>query len=422
MKNVLIVDDSEIVLSTLEKKLNKSLKNIKILKARTYKESIKYILDKNIDISVAIVDLNLPDVNDGAVANFTLKKDIPTIVLTSLNDEKTQRFLEKKNFFDYVKKDDIKGYDIVVNNIVRLIRNSETDVLVVDDSPLQLANAVSMLEDLKLKVTTARDGQEALDIINENKDKFSLVITDYNMPVMDGMELTVHLRDMYEKDELSIIVLSINDSPEIPTKFLKLGANDFLNKPFTKIEVSTRVNANLEILELFEKIKDMANKDFLTGAFNRRYFFDSGISIFNKSKRAKENVCVAMLDIDKFKNINDTYGHDIGDIALQETCRILQNNLRNSDLMARFGGEEFCMLLEDISERNSVELFEKIRKAFEDNVIKIDKFEIRFTISIGICYGLEKTLEDMITIADDGLYFCKENGRNQIALNVKHEE
>jgi len=422
LKNVLIVDDSEIVLSTLEKKLNKSLKNIKILKARTYKESIKYILDKNIDISVAIVDLNLPDVNDGAVANFTLKKDIPTIVLTSLNDEKTQRFLEKKNFFDYVKKDDIKGYDIVVNNIVRLIRNSETDVLVVDDSPLQLANAVSMLEDLKLKVTTARDGQEALDIINENKDKFSLVITDYNMPVMDGMELTVHLRDMYEKDELSIIVLSINDSPEIPTKFLKLGANDFLNKPFTKIEVSTRVNANLEILELFEKIKDMANKDFLTGAFNRRYFFDSGISIFNKSKRAKENVCVAMLDIDKFKNINDTYGHDIGDIALQETCRILQNNLRNSDLMARFGGEEFCMLLEDISERNSVELFEKIRKAFEDNVIKIDKFEIRFTISIGICYGLEKTLEDMITIADDGLYFCKENGRNQIALNVKHEE
>ena len=422
MKNILIVDDNEIVLSTLEKKLNKSLKNIKILKARTYKESIKFILDKNIKISVAIVDLNLPDVNDGAVANFTLKKGIPTIVLTALDDEKTQKFLEKKDFFDYVKKDDIKGYDIAVNNIVRLLRNAETHVLVVDDSPLQLANAVSMLEDLKLKVTTARDGQEALNIINENRDKFSLVITDYNMPIMDGMELTVHLRDIYEKDELGIIVLSINDSPEIPTKFLKLGANDFLNKPFTKIEVSTRVNANLEILELFEKVKDMANKDFLTGAFNRRHFFDSGMAIFNKSKRARSNVCVAMVDIDKFKNINDTYGHDVGDIAIQETCRILQTNLRNSDLMARFGGEEFCVLLENISEQNAVELFEKIRKAFEDNIIKVGDIEIRFTVSIGICYGLEKTLEDMITISDDGLYFCKENGRNQIALNVKHGE
>ena len=417
MKNILIVDDNEIVLQTLEKKLHKELKNINILKAKTYQESIKYILDKNLHIDVAIVDLNLPDVNDGAVANFTLKKKIPTVVLTALDDEKTKDFLEKKDFFDYIRKNNIKGYDIAVKSIVRLLKNSQTNVLVVDDSPLQLAGIVKILKELKLNITTARDGQEALNIIGEKSKKFSIVITDYNMPIMDGMELTVHLRETYEKDKLSIIVLSINDSPDIPTQFLKLGANDFLNKPFTKVEVSTRVNANLEILELFEKVKDMANRDFLTGAFNRRYFFDSGKAIFEKNKRRKTEITIAMIDIDKFKNINDTYGHDIGDIALQETVNILTCNLRTSDLMARFGGEEFCILLENISLNDTMALFEKIRKTFEKNIIALDNEEIKFNISIGICYGFENTLEEMIKIADNGLYYCKENGRNQIALN-----
>jgi diguanylate cyclase (GGDEF)-like protein len=155
----------------------------------------------------------------------------------------------------------------------------------------------------------------------------------------------------------------------------------------------------------------------MTGAFNRRYFFDSGDAIFKKALRDKKNLVVAMFDIDKFKNINDTYGHDVGDVAICEVCNILNHNLRTSDLMARFGGEEFCILLEDISLENTIHLFEKIRIAFEENIIKIDKIEIQFTVSIGICFGLNKTLENMITISDNGLYYCKNNGRNQIAIN-----
>ena len=417
MKNILIVDDSEIVLVTLENRLNKELDNITILKAKTYQESIKYILNKDIHIDIAIVDLNLPDVNDGAVANFTLKKNIPTIILTALDDEKTKHFLEKKDFFDYIKKDDLKGYDIAIKNIVRLVKNSEINVLVVDDSPLQLANAVKMLKELNLNVLTAKNGQEALDIIHETKEKISLVITDYNMPIMDGMELTVYLREEYKKDELGIIVLSINDSHEIPTQFLKLGANDFLNKPFSKYEVSTRINSNLETLELFSKIKDMANRDFLTGAFNRRYFFDSGTAIFLKAKRNKKEIAVAMIDIDKFKVINDTYGHDVGDIAIKETTNIITKNLRSSDLMARFGGEEFCVLLEDITLEDTIKLFEGLREKFKQNIIKTEQSDITFSVSIGICYGLKENLDTMIKVADEGLYYCKEHGRNQVAIN-----
>ncbi|MDA3908341.1 MAG: diguanylate cyclase, partial [Sulfurimonas sp.] len=192
---------------------------------------------------------------------------------------------------------------------------------------------------------------EALKILEKNKN-ISLVLTDYEMPNMDGLELTFRLRKKYKKDQLGIIAISIVEEQNIISKFLKIGANDFINKKFTHNEIVTRINANLELLDLFGQIKDMANKDFLTGAYNRRYFFDTGNYIYTKSKRNKTPLAVAMIDIDKFKNINDKYGHDTGDVAIQETTKILNNNLRASDLMARFGGEEFCVLLEDITFEN----------------------------------------------------------------------
>ena len=416
-RTILIVDENEFILDLLESKLKKNFDNPTIFKATSYKDSVKHILNKKTNIDVAIINLVLPDVKDGIVVDFALKKDIPVLVLVDQEDEETNNILIEKDIVDFIVKDKNLDCLCTITSISRILKNYDTNVLVVDDSPLQLAMAVKLLKKLKLNITTARDGKEALDILRSNEGKFSLVLTDYNMPVMDGMELTKEIRKDYDKDQLGVIVLSANDQPEVPTKFIKLGANDFLNKPYSQIEVTTRINSNLEILELFEKTRDMANKDFMTGAYNRRFFFDSGEAIFEKAKRAKKDLVVAMFDIDKFKNINDTYGHDVGDVAICEVANILNENLRESDLMARFGGEEFCVLLENISLEEVNKLFEKIRLVFENNIIKINDLEIKFTTSIGICFGLEDSLEDMIKKSDDGLYYCKNNGRNQIAIN-----
>jgi diguanylate cyclase (GGDEF)-like protein len=125
-----------------------------------------------------------------------------------------------------------------------------------------------------------------------------------------------------------------------------------------------------------------------------------------------------MIDIDKFKNINDTYGHDVGDAAIKNVVNILSHNLRTSDLTARFGGEEFCVLLDNISFENTTILFEKIRNTFEHNILFVNDTELKFTVSIGIYYGkAEKTLEYIIKQADNELYHCKNNGRNQISIN-----
>jgi diguanylate cyclase (GGDEF)-like protein len=237
------------------------------------------------------------------------------------------------------------------------------------------------------------------------------------MPNMNGMELVLELRKKYDRGEFGIIVLSGSSDHETTSKFLKIGANDFMSKPYFYEEVSIRVNLNLDLLELFAKERENANRDFLTKAYNRRYFFESGTPIISKSKRSQISLAVVMIDIDKFKNINDTYGHQVGDIALKDTIQILNENLRNSDLIARFGGEEFCILLENISIKDLGTLLEKIRLAFEQNELKTLDYTVKFTISIGACYGIEDTLQSMINIADEQLYFCKNNGRNQV--NIK---
>ncbi|MEA3315860.1 MAG: diguanylate cyclase, partial [Campylobacterota bacterium] len=318
---------------------------------------------------------------------------------------------------DYIIKDNEDNYKSSISSISRVIKNYDTNILVVDDSSIQLEMVKKMIRKLKLNVITAKDGQDGFDKLKNFDGKISLVLTDYHMPIIDGLELTSKIRKLYDKDELSIIVLSANESSEIPTMFIKQGANDFISKPYKQIEITTRINSNLEILELFKKTKDMANKDFMTGAFNRRYFYDSGNAIFNKAKRANKDLAVAMFDIDKFKNINDTYGHDIGDIAICEIVKVLNKHLRVSDLIARFGGEEFCILLEDITLEDTEKLFNKIRGIFEDNIIVVDDLKIKYTVSIGICYGRFENLETMVKKSDNSLYYCKENGRNQIAIN-----
>ena len=417
MKTILLVDDNKLVLDILSIQIKNYLEDIEILKAETFKEATKYILDKDITIHVAIIDIHLPDCEDGAVVKFATKKNIPTIVLTGIMNENIKKIISRYNILDYVLKGNKTSFKHAIYSANRILKNYDTNVLVVDDSISQLNRAVDMLKKIKLNITTAKDGVEAYNILINSNIKYSLILTDYNMPNMDGMELTLKIREKYDKDKLGIIVLSSNKKQEIPTEFILMGANDFINKPYSQIEVRTRVNSNLDILELFEKTRDMANKDFLTGAYNRRYFFDSGNVVFSKAKRAKKDLVVAMLDIDKFKNINDTYGHDVGDLAIEEMVRFLNKNLRSSDLMARFGGEEFCILLEDISIEDTQKLFEKIRLLCKNNIIHINDITLSYSVSIGICYGIEETLDEMIKKADDCLYYCKNNGRNQIAIN-----
>ncbi|WP_457748357.1 sensor domain-containing diguanylate cyclase [Sulfurimonas sp.] len=164
------------------------------------------------------------------------------------------------------------------------------------------------------------------------------------------------------------------------------------------------------------KLKLQTVKDYMTGAYNRRYFFEVAETLYLRAKRKRSKLAVIMIDIDDFKIINDSYGHDNGDLAIIEVRKILEKNLRKYDLFARFGGEEFCILLDDISKEDVVNLFEKIRKDFEENEIMNAEVRIHYTVSFGIAYGMMGSLEKLIKIADEALYASKQNGKNQVTI------
>ena len=415
MKKILVVDDSQTLLSSLKRKFDK-YENIEAIYASSYNESMKIMRKEHKNIGVALLDINLPDAPDGQIISLAKLHNIPVIVLTGTLNKKTREKIQRKHIINYILKDKPSSVDLAVKTVVTALENYDKTIMIVDDSHTYRTSIRIILEKMNLNVIEAQSGEKALEILKDKKVEVPIVILDYEMPNMNGLDLTIKIRELYDKNNLGIIAISNHEDKDLIDDFLTFGANDFLDKSFSSSELIAKINSNLELINLFTQITDMANKDFMTGAYNRRYFFDSGNAIFLKAKRKKDSLAVAMLDIDKFKNINDTYGHDVGDIAIKEVKKILDKHLRSSDLMARFGGEEFCILLEDINEEDTKKMFDRIRQEFEDNVMDANGIKITYTVSFGIAYGIFDSLEDMVKVSDEALYHSKENGRNQVSI------
>ncbi len=418
LKNVLIVDDLKVIRSILKKEISRcSDIQANLIMAESYAETIELV--EMHEFHVAILDVNLPDAPKGEVIDLLRSKNVPVVVLTGGINEMGKKLILEKDIVEYVTKNNPKSISYILSVIKRILNNYSLHVLIVDDSKSFRQVIRKNLEKAHVNVLEAASAEEAIDIIDESDKYIPLVLTDYEMPGMSGMDLTIHLRQVYSKDRLSIIAISGADKQNISTQFLRYGANDFIKKPFTDEELSARINLNLEMIELFKMSKENASKDFLTGLYNRRFFFESGNPIVDKAKRKGLPIAVAMIDIDLFKIINDTYGHDVGDIAIKEVGVILNRCLRRSDLIARFGGEEFCILMDNTLAKNVEIKFELIREAFEKNVIKIDGLDISYTVSIGINYGTNYSLDDMIKLADKALYMAKDQGRNSVVITTQ---
>jgi len=415
MHNILLIDNNVKTLENLKTKIEEKI-NVNVLIANNYNTAQIILKENKNSIAIAVTELFLEDTKYAKAVDLTIAHKIPTIVLTNVDEEEIKENFLKKSILEYISKDAPYSIEYLLKLINQTIKNFDRKVLIVDDSKTSLKFIRDELKKFNMKIYEAHDGEEALEILYEHKGDISLVITDYYMPNMDGLELTYRIRKMYNKSQVGIIVQSSADTLRVASKFIRAGANDFLHKPFQTEIFFTRINSNIELLDLFQETRDLANKDFLTGAYNRRYFYNSAEIIYAKAKRKKRPLSVVMIDIDFFKKINDKFGHDIGDIAIKDTVKILKMNLRKSDLLARFGGEEFCVLLEDISKDDALKLFEKIKNIFENHVINIDDKKISFTVSIGLDYSIEKNLNDMIKHADSALYTSKHNGRNKITL------
>ena len=229
--------------------------------------------------------------------------------------------------------------------------------MVVDDSSVSRKLATELLQIHNFQVITAKNGVQALAKLEENPD-INLILTDYNMPEMDGYVLTRKLRRKRSQTNLVIIGISTQNDQYTAAKFIKHGANDFISKPFYAEEFYCRLNLHIDILENIRQIRESSYRDFLTGLHNRRYFFKHAPTLHAQEK----SLAVAMLDIDFFKKVNDTYGHDTGDITLKYVSETLQSALPEAKFISRFGGEEFCVVFQELEPTEAQQCFELVRK------------------------------------------------------------
>ncbi len=411
MEKILVVEDNKALAKMLTLKIEADLP-FEVHNAYSLREAQLFI--RKYDYFIALLDINLPDAPNGEVVDAMLSKNINAIVLSGNMDKKFRHKMLKKEIIDYVSKGGIEDIEYVISTIKRLYKNQDHTVMIVDDSVVFRKQMKKMLEHLFFNVIACAHGEEALNFVQE-RDDIKLIITDYNMPVMNGLELTKEIRKIYKKDALSILAISGNDDEDISAMFLKKGATDFIKKPFSKEEFSCRVNNTIEALENIASITNSANRDFLTGLYNRRYFFKAMEPYVIKARQEEEPFAIAMVDIDHFKKINDAYGHDIGDNAIVSLSEILRSKTGTDDIVARFGGEEFCIVLKNITPSQAKETLEKIRLHVEKNVIELEGDKsIRFTISIGFTCNYDDSLDEMVNQADMMLYNAKNAGRNQV--------
>ena len=187
-------------------------------------------------------------------------------------------------------------------------------------------------------------------------------------------------------------------------------------KPFSADEYYCWVTQDLEMIEQMKAIQDASHRDFLTGLHNRRYFFEAGQGRYVAAKCAGGGIAVAMVDIDRFKGINDTYGHEAGDAVLIWVAKIIKEKSRASDIVARFGGEESCLLVEHKEGECVSEVFDRLLTHISEQVIEVGGSSIRVTVGVGVCSVLKDSLEVMINNADEKLYCAKQAGRNRAVV------
>nr|WP_206013244.1 diguanylate cyclase [Pseudoalteromonas sp. SWYJZ98] len=371
----------------------------------------KELISKN-SYFCAVVDFILPDAPSGEAVPCTINADIPTIVMTGNIDKKTRDTVEKYPIIDYIIKENKQAYQYLGKQLQRLPRNENVKVLVVDDSKSTRRYICSLLVRHKYQIIEAQDGQEALNLLEASPD-ISVIITDNEMPNMNGDELCSEIRRLYSNDEKAIIGISGSDSVGLSSLFLKNGANDYLHKPFNSEEFYCRLSQNVDMLELIATIRRQANTDYLTNLPNRRYFFEEAEKSLKQIKHTKGDGALAMLDIDHFKSINDTYGHDVGDEVLKGLS-ICFSKYFKKHLVARLGGEEFAVYFIDVDKQEALKRLEGFRYFIEMNSQEFSKAKIKFTISIGFANGPVYQIDELLKQADLKLYDAKESGRNKV--------
>lgn len=301
-------------------------------------------------------------------------------------------------------------------------------ILIVDDNPQNLKVLGNILkENTQYGLAFAMNGYEALEFIKTSPP--DMILLDVIMPEMDGYEVCRTLKKQPETANIPVIFITAKTEPDDVVRGFEAGGVDYITKPFHEAELLMRIRTHLdlkisrdlleeknkELSEAYRKIERLALTDSLTGLANRRNIMNLMAVEVSRCERNGGTFSLIMGDIDFFKTVNDTYGHDTGDMVLKTLADIMVNGLRQQDVVSRWGGEEFLIMLPYTDLEKATAVAEKLRTAIMSAVMSYAGETFHVTMTFGVSQfnkmvGMEKTIKK----ADDALYLGKQTGRNKV--------
>jgi two-component system cell cycle response regulator len=372
-----------------------------------------------------ILDMHLPDQSGLEIARRirarAAHRMLPILMLTS-DDSKLllQRALDAGVTELFRKTKIAELHDSLHDYIARMQKRLVGRVMLIEDSPTTVELLAYMLRRMNLEVDCFETGEAAMEAIA--KTSYDLIVTDIVLAgQMTGLGVTRAVRAMEgEVSRTPILGLSAMEDAARKIEMLKMGANDYVAKPVVEEEFVARVSNLVTSKQLFDQVQQQRRElrersihDALTGLYNRHYLAEVSNQLFANADRQQRPLSVMMVDLDHFKNINDTYGHDVGDKVLASVGQLLAQDCRLGDVAARFGGEEFVILLPDCNQAAATLRAERLLA----DLRALRPAGVPITASIGVsAQGSSQIMgfDELFKRADEAVYEAKQSGRNQV--------
>lgn len=412
-QTLLLVEDSRLFSSVLSFRFRNEL-GLDVEHCGSLAAVQDILKDKDRSFSLAMVDLNLPGSPRGEVLTLTLANDIPTIVFTGSFNPETRAEVMQRHVVDYVMKDNELALEKAFAAVRQALENRKRRVLLVKRDTPDAQSVAQALRRMLFQVDVVRNGWDGIALLE--KSHYHLVVCGEQLGDMSGADFCRRARKVHPSNQMAIIGLYPPEDTYNGLLFLRSGATDAVRMPIVAEEFQCRVTHHVDLLGQLQALRASAASDYLTGLYNRRFFFAEGPKVIHRGLKIGRHISVGVLDIDHFKRLNDTYGHEIGDLVLVAVANKLKAEVEDTGhLLCRLGGEEFGLMVVDLDAAEATAYFDELRRRLSTVKVVADEEELSITVSIGVAEvsGFE-TFDNYINAADQFLYMAKHRGRNQV--------
>lgn len=412
-RKVLLVEDTRFYSIAIRDRLE-TLFGLKVIHCATF-AALKHELETGGEgFALAILDLCQPDAPDGEALDYVISRNIAAIVFSGISSDAKREQILAKNVADYVAKSSVHSIDDLASTVDKRLSTAMAELLVVDPGA---ENSVLMdiLAEGRFAPATAANEQEALATLDKFRN-IELVLVRSDIAARRSHSFLELLQNRYGDETIRVVGYSATVGHDDVARFLNAGGDDFFHLPISAEDLAGRLRHTMTLHKQIQVLQRMASRDYLTDLLNRRYFFDRGPKIVDMCLRQGQPVSMALMDIDHFKKLNDTYGHEIGDVVLKAVAKKLNLLVgEKKHLVARLGGEEFGILFAGLDIQAAYEYCDHVRSEVSKVCVVVDDEDISVTISMGLAnISGSETFDNYLNAADQYLYLAKHSGRNRV--------